>query len=336
MPRQISVRVDGIKYVCNMKWRVLVTDNVEAILVDDLIKFGIKVDYEPNISYGDVCKKIAGYHGVVINSKVKANAAFLEQASQLKFIARLGSGLDIIDLAKAKEKGIQIFSSPQGNCDAVAEHALGMLLSFLHKLHTANTEVKRFEWNREAHRGSELSFRKVGIVGFGNTGKAFSKKLSGLVPKVFVFDPYVHIESSQYLHVCYSFEELLSQVDVVSFHVQLTQETEHIADEKFFETLNPGSILINTSRGAVVKTLALIEALKQKKLAGALLDVFENEKTATYSDEEADMYRQLFAFDNVLVSPHVAGWTIESKRKIAEILLQQIKSFAASLENSSI
>ena len=308
--------------------KVLITDDVHPQLIEDLASLGIAVDYFPEISLSEVRQMVAPYQGIIINSKIVVDEAFLIDAKALKFVARLGSGMEIIDQEAARKKGIQVFNSPQGNCDAVAEHALGMLLALANNLVRANQEVKKLVWQREKNRGFEIGGKTIGIIGFGHTGSSLARKLSGFNVRILAYDKYL-----TNLPADFDFVELVDlpilqqEADIVSFHVPLTAETRHMADDAFFQSFRKSIVLLNTSRGAVIKTEDLIENLKNNKIIFAGLDVFENEKPETYTAKEVVMYKSLYDNENVLVSPHVAGWTKESKYKLSAILFKQIRAY---------
>lgn len=359
--------------------RVLITDDVHASLVTGLEAAGFDCDYKPNITEGEVKEIIGEYIGLVINSKIKADKSLLEAATRLRFIGRVGSGMEIVDRVYAGTRGIAVLSSPEGNRNAVAEHALGMLLSLANNLNRANGEVKKMDWQREKNRGFELREKTIGIIGFGHTGSSFAAKLMGLGMRILVYDKYlppnfleqmpfptsplrypryktvfgeegsrVGSISSTYSTKNYSsdlgrdydalnyefstieavsLQTIQAEADIISFHLPLTPETKYLADAKFFKNCAKNPILINTSRGEVVKTADLVAALKSGKISGACLDVFENEKTATYTEGDKLLYKKLFAFDNVIASPHIAGWTEESKERLATILMRKILRF---------
>lgn len=305
--------------------RVLITDDVHPLMIEGLENAGYLCDYMPDITL-DETRVIAGnYVGMVINSKIQVDRAMLEVAPDLRFVGRLGSGLDIIDLPAAAEKGVAVLSVPEGNANAVAEHALGMLLALANNLIRADREVRQKLWFREKNRGFELDGRTIGIIGFGNNGSAFARKLEGFDVKVLAYDKYKQDYAKDHPNVVETTIELLIRdSDIISFHVPLTKETYHWVDREWISGLRDGAIIINTSRGKVVDTGALVTALEDGKLGGACLDVFENEKPVTFSKEEEEVYQRLYALDQVVLSPHIAGWTVESKWKIAKFLLEKI------------
>ncbi|GAA5225091.1 NAD(P)-dependent oxidoreductase [Membranihabitans marinus] len=305
---------------------ILITDGVHSVILNTLIKKGFEVDYRPKSTLDEVLTIVQDYHGIVINSKIRVDRHFLDQASQLEFVARLGSGMEIIDQRATAERNIAVFNSPNGNCNAVAEHAMGMILMWMNHLYRCNTEVKNMLWYREKNRGVELSGKKVGIIGFGHTGSALAQKLSGFEVEVLAYDKYKTDYAEPWPHVteCASLEEVCSQVDVLSFHLPLNPETVHLCNKSLLNKCKRGVLLVNTSRGSVIDTVDLLDALDSNQVGGACLDVFENEKPNTYTSEENERFQYLFSMSNVLVSPHVAGWTAESKYKLAKILLDKI------------
>ena len=310
-----------------MNHKILVTDKVHTELISGLSEVGFVFDYLPDIKPEETKRILFKYYGIVINTKTKMFAEMIDAGQNLRFIARLGSGLDIIDLVYAKEKGIDVFSAPEGNRNAVAEHALGMLLCLLNNLNRADRELRQHNWSREKNRGHELSGKIVGIIGYGNTGSCFADKLSGMGVKVLVYDKYKeHFAiGSRYVYET-SLEELTKDADVISFHLPLTKETKHFFNCDFISTCKDEIIIINTSRGMVIDTTVLLDEIYSGKVAGACLDVFENEKPQTYTTKERKMYDDLYKLDNVVLSPHIAGWTFESIQKIAQVLLQKIVS----------
>jgi D-3-phosphoglycerate dehydrogenase len=295
--------------------------------MEGLASLGYDCDFVPDITPEATLDQIPDYMGLIINSKIQVNRAFLDRAVLLKFVGRLGSGMEIVDRPYAAERGVSVFSSPEGNRNAVAEQALGMLLSLSNHLSRADMEVRQKIWRREANRGWELRGKTIGIVGFGHTGSQFAKKLAGMEMKVLGYDRYLndYSEGMPWVKEVENLEEIVSQSDIISLHLPLTPETRHLVDAAFIARCKPGFILINTARGACVDTAAVVDGLASGQIGGACLDVFENEKPATYGDSELAVYEQLFGFENVVLTPHIAGWTLESKRLLAETLLQKIK-----------
>lgn len=307
------------------KLSVLITDDVHPMMIDAFKEEGFDVHFDPGILYEEVKKIIPLYSGLIINSKINCNKEFIDLTQGLKFIGRLGSGREVVDIPYAQSKGIEVYFSPEGNRNAVAEHALAMLLALSNQLIEADAEVRNHIWQREARRGWELSGRTIGIIGYGHTGRQFAKKLSSMEMQVLAHDKYIKGFSDQDHYVEeVSREELLLRSDIISLHLPLAKETYHYVDEKFIHACKRGAIVINTSRGNVVDTLALVVALEQGVLGGACLDVFENEKPSTYTAPESEMYQRLFKLKQVVLSPHIAGWTHESKMKMASVLIHKI------------
>lgn len=305
--------------------KILITDDVHPLLPEGLQQAGYTVDYEPSLSLEEVREKVREYSGMIINSKILVDRQMLDLAPQLRFVGRLGSGLDIIDLDYARQKKVTVISAPEGNRNAVAEHALGMLLALANNLCRADREVRNKIWRREANRGFELSGLTIGVIGCGNTGFAFLNKLSGLGVKALAYDKY----KNHYLEPsCYAketeLERLLERSDIISLHLPLTPETHHYVNSRFLARCRDGVVLINTSRGKCISTPDLVEALESGKVAAAALDVFENEKPASFHPDEEALYHRLYRMENVILSPHIAGWTRESKKRIAEIVLKRI------------
>ena len=308
--------------------RVLITDDCHPVLTEGLKRLGYEIHFEPDITLAETRNRIAGYEGLIINSKILVDRELLDAAVQLRFVARLGSGMEIVDRAYAAEKGIAVLSSPEGNRNAVAEQALGMLLALANNILRADRQVRNNAWHREANRGFELRGKTIGLVGFGHTGSQFARKLAGMEMHVLAYDKYLeagYASALPWVKEC-SLETLQAQSDMVSLHLPLTNETKHLADSSFFNNCKPGMILINTSRGSCVKTADLADALENGRIGGACLDVFENEKPQTYSKIEQGIIDRLYKLDNVVLTPHIAGWTHESKYLLGSILLAKIEA----------
>lgn len=305
--------------------KVLVTDGVHPVLLEGLEAKGYTCIYEPSISLAEVHQVIGDYKGIIINSKIIVDQALLDKADKLKFLARLGSGMEIVDQVYAKTKGVSVISSPEGNRNAVAEHALGMLLALANKMHTGDQEVKVFNWQREANRGFELLGKTIGLIGFGHTGASFAKKLAGLEMRVLAYDKYKVDYTHPFGYVAEATaEQIQAEADIISFHLPLTEEVHHFVNQDYINGCKKGVLLINTSRGSVIDTNALLAGLASGQVAGACLDVFENEKTQTFTEAEKTLYGKLYQYPNVILTPHVAGWTIESKRRLAEVILEKM------------
>lgn len=305
--------------------KVLITDRVHDHLINTLSSNGFQIDYVPDITYKEFLAVVSNYAGLVINSKIKMDSSAIDRAKKLEFIARLGSGLDIIDLEYAKERSIRVYSSPEGNRNAVAEHAAGMLLALCNNLLKADREVRDLEWRREENRGIELSGKTLGIIGFGNNGEAFAKKWQNWDMTVLAYDKYKkgYADDLPWVEET-SLEKIQMEADIISLHIPLTEETFHLIDKEFVDKCQKSFILINCSRGKNVLTKEILECLESGRIRGACLDVFENEKPKSYTKEEEIMYKRLYSRDNVILSPHIAGWTDTSFYKIAAALASKI------------
>jgi len=305
--------------------RALVTDYVHPQLIADLQERGYEVDYNRTITLAGVAKVIHLYHGIIVNSKIKMMPTMIDKATQLQWIGRLGSGLEIIDVDYATKKGIKVMNTPEGNRNAVAEHAVGMLLNLANNLSKGDREVRKLDWRREENRGWELKGKTVGIIGLGHTGSKLAKKLSSWELTILSYDKYKEDTADELPFVeRVRLADILEHADIISLHLPLTHETTHMVDKSFLEKCKKGAIIVNTSRGAVVDTSALVQALESGHLGGACLDVFENEKPNTYSKAESNTYKRLYACEHVIVSPHVAGWTSESLARIAKVMIRKL------------
>lgn len=308
-----------------IKGKVLITDDLHPLLKEGLEADGYEVDYRPEIAPEQVLVIIESYTGLVINSKVSANEQLLNNAVNLKFVCRAGSGLEVIDLPFAKAHNIAAFNSPEGNRNAVGEHSLGLLLALMNNIVVANAETKNGEWLREKNRGEELSGKTVGLIAYGNTGQAFAKLLRGFDVEVLAYDKYLTGFGNEYVRES-TLEAIFERADVLSLHLPLTVETQYMIDYAFMNSFKKPYWFINTSRGKVLRTADMLQCIAEGKIKGAGLDVLENEKLSSYTDEEEALYAKLTANPKVMLTPHIAGWTHESKRKIAETLLEKIRN----------
>ena len=309
--------------------KVLFVDDTHPVLKEELTSMGFQCDDFTGISSED-CRKIIGeYFGAVIRSKITFDVEMLNAAGKLEFIARVGAGMESIDVEYAKTKGIECFNSPEGNRDAVAEHALGMLLSMLNNLNRADKEVRNGIWRREANRGIEIKGKTIGIIGYGNMGGAFARRLKGFDCNVLAYDKYKSGFSDDFVAES-NMERIFNETDILSLHVPLTAETRYLVDEVYLNRFNKNIRLINTSRGPVVNTAGLVEALKTGKVQGAVLDVLEYEKTS-FEAMDAQAFpaplKYLAEAENVILTPHIAGWTVESKYKLAKVLADKIRVY---------
>jgi len=305
--------------------KALITDRVHPRLIEGLEDLGYHVDYEPNITLKEVHERIGPYAGIVINSKVKMYKELIDKSDNLKWIGRLGSGLEIIDIPYAESKGIAVMNSPEGNRNAVAEHCLGMLLALCNNMLKGDREVRDFNWNREANRGIELEGKTLGIIGYGQMGSAFVSKVSSWALDIIVYDKYKQLSFEDHRNItAVSEDEVWTQADIISIHLPYNDETHHLINKANIDRCKSGVIIINSSRGAIMNTLDLVQSLESGKVGGACLDVFENEKPNTYTEQERHLYSRLYAMEHVVLSPHVAGWTKESLFKIADTIVSKV------------
>ena len=301
--------------------KVLISDRTHPVLEERLRNAGFAVSVEPDHDYNSLLQAVQGYDGLVVRSKVIIDRAFIDACPSLRCIGRVGAGMETIDVDYAEQKGIRCLNSPEGNRDAVGEHTVGLLLSLLNNIARADAEVRQGFWRREANRGHELGSLTVGIIGMGNMGQAFAKRLSGFGCRVIYYDKYLEFLENLDNLKRVPLEALQREADVVSFHVPLTDETRHYLDADFIAAMHKPFYLLNTSRGAVVDTEALAAGLQSGKVLGAGLDVLENENMQ--SDSLSTFNFQLSTF-NIVFTPHVAGWTVESKYKLAAVLADKI------------
>lgn len=306
--------------------KVLHLDSNHPILEQGLAQMGIENHFDYKSSKEAVLKTIDQYHGIIIRSRFSIDKSFLDAATRLKFIGRVGAGLENIDIQYAKSKGIVLISAPEGNRNAVGEHALGMLLSLFNNLNKGDREVKNGIWDREGNRGYEIEGKTIGIIGYGNMGKAFAKTLAGFDCEVLCYDIDTSVGDHNAKQV--SLAEFQSFVDVVSMHLPQDDSTINLMNASFIKGFSKPFWLINTGRGKTVQTADLVEALKTGQILGAGLDVLEYEKTSfeQLNPHEIPLPLQyLRKAENVLLSPHVAGWTFESHRKLAQTIVDKVK-----------
>ena len=304
----------------------MITDDVHPLLPEALRSDGFEVDFKPDITPDEVLSIIDVYEGLVVNSKVYVGKEMLDRANKLKFMCRAGSGLEVFDLKYAAEKGVAAFNSPEGNRNAVAEFALGALLNMMRNISKADAEVRKHEWNREKNRGYELKGKTVALIAFGNTAQAFARVLRGFDINILAYDKYYTGFTDKYVEEA-SLPAIFEKADILSLHLPLTVETTYMIDYGFLSSFKKPYWLINTSRGKVLQTADMLQCLSEGKIIRAALDVLENEKLNTLDASQQLTFERLINEERITLSPHIAGWTQESKKLIAQVLLSKIRNF---------
>ena len=308
--------------------KILLLDKNHPLITEQLSEKGFVLEEDFSSSYEQVLEKIHLYEGIIIRSRIPLDAHFLEKAKNLKFIARVGAGMENIDTTKAQELGIKLINSPEGNKDAVAEHVIGMLLVLMNRLFISSNEVKKGIWLREENRGEEILGKTFGIIGYGNMGKAVAKRLSGFGCKTIFYDIKPNLSDEFATQV--SLQKLQENTDILSLHTPLTEDTLYMIDEEFISKMKKNFYFINTARGKNLKTSALVNALKLGKIKGACLDVLEYEKTSFENLETKNKdLEYLLNSEKAIITPHIAGWTHESKIKLAQVIVDKILAFTA-------
>ncbi|MFN3849492.1 MAG: 2-hydroxyacid dehydrogenase [Spirosomataceae bacterium] len=306
--------------------RVLIADEMHLSLLPMLQEEGLLFDYQPLISRKEILDVINNYEGLIIRSKTKVDVEFLDAATNLKFIARAGAGLDLIDIEETQRRNIEIFAANEGNRVAVAEHVIGMLLCLLNNIRIADAQVRQGVWLREENRGYELMGKTVAIIGYGNNGMATAERLKGFGCKVLAFDKFKSGFSDEFAAES-SMEQVFEEADIVTLHIPLTDETHKMVNESYFSRFKKNIYFINAARGEIVELADLAKCIESGKVRGACLDVLENEKLNKLTTEQKTTFDYLSKSDRVILTPHIAGWTHESYFRINEVMLQKIRQF---------
>lgn len=308
--------------------KILLLDKNHPLITEQLTAKNFILEEDFTSSYDEVCQKVGSYDGIIIRSRIPLDKNFLEKAKNLKFIARVGAGMENIDIPVAEKLGIRLINSPEGNRDSVAEHVVGMLLLLMNRLFIASQEVKNGIWLREENRGDELLGKTVGLIGYGNMGKATAKRLSGFGCKVIFYDILPDLSDEFATQV--SLQELKERAEVISLHIPLTEQTYYMIDRLFIADMKHSFYFVNTARGKNVETKSLVEALKAGKVKGACLDVLEYEKSSFENLEiENEDLKYLLESEKAIVTPHIAGWTVQSKEKLAQVIVDKIIAYFA-------
>ncbi|WP_295718268.1 NAD(P)-dependent oxidoreductase [Mucilaginibacter sp.] len=304
-----------------MKNNILIVDDVHPIFMEQAEARGYQCDYRPTIKAEEALQIIGDYAGLVIRSKFLVTKQVFDIATSLRFVCRAGAGMDNIDEVYAIQKGVTLINAPEGNSDAVGEHAIGLLLSLMNNLNRGDAEIRAGKWDREGNRGHELKGKTVGIIGYGHMGHSFARKLSGFQVDVIAYDKYKTGFSDRYAREV-SMEQIIKHSDVLSVHVPLTAETNGLVDDEYLFHFKKPIFFINTSRGKTAKVSAVLNAIKQGKIIGAGLDVLEVEKFPALTEQA--WFDELRQSGKVILSPHVAGWTFDSYRKISEVMAEKL------------
>lgn len=304
--------------------KVLVAAPVHRVIIDGLTEAGYECIVNEKIEQEAAIKMAAECTGIVTSTRLQINKELIDNAPGLKWVGRMGSGMEVIDVPYAEQKGISCYSSPEGNSNAVGEHALGMLLSLNKKIVISNAEVKTGQWKRTQNRGVELEGKTVGIIGFGNTGRAFARKLQGFDVKILAYDKLTPENVPEYVQVCENLNIIYDKADIISFHVPLQKDTFFYMDEQFINSMKKPFILVNTSRGKVIDTDDVLKGINEGKISGVCLDVWEEEPISKMSERVRNNLEKMVMLPNVIITPHIAGYSHEALYKMSKILLDRI------------
>jgi D-3-phosphoglycerate dehydrogenase len=309
-----------------MTKKVLIVAPVHEVLLQELENIGYTYDQFEDITPEKALEIIPDYEGVITSTRLQIDRDFMDRAILLKWVGRMGSGMEVIDVPYATQKGILCFSSPEGNANAVAEQALGMLLALQHKIFSAHIEMQQGLWLREENRGVEIEGLTAGVIGYGNNGKAFAQKLKAMQVKVLAIDKYKTGYAEEGIEECADLERIYSEADIISFHLPLTEETRHYFNNIFLEGMQRPFVLLNLSRGGIVSQQSLFNGLKSGKIKGAALDVWETEPVEKMEDEMKAMYKELITMPNFIGTPHIGGYTVQALYKMSYFLIRKIKN----------